>query len=188
MSERTRERQRALSVGNAPHPALAADGGPKVFFPPRLHTRISPFGTTPGWAWRVKRRPSGFGSRRSSTEDHSHENDPRHSPTTVSRHAGGFGRQPVRHHPRPWGGKLHAAPTGRLGPTGITLSRVGQGTGMRGGNRQSNHTRMGFDKLVTLFRHDYDQGVTFYDLADLYGSHVYFREALRSIRATKWSS
>lgn len=68
-----------------------------------------------------------------------------------------------------------------LGRTGITLSRVGQGTGMSGGNRQSNHTRMGFEKLVNLFRHDYDQGVTFFDLADLYGSHVYFREALRAI-------
>lgn len=74
-----------------------------------------------------------------------------------------------------------------LGKTGITLSRVGQGTGMRGGNRQSNHTRMGFEKLVALFRHAYDRGVTFFDLADLYGSHVYFREALRSIPREKVS-
>ncbi|MBN2507113.1 MAG: aldo/keto reductase [Verrucomicrobia bacterium] len=72
-----------------------------------------------------------------------------------------------------------------LGKTGIMLSRVGQGTGMRGGNRQSNHTRMGFAKLVDLFRHDYDHGVTFFDLADLYGSHVYFREALKAMRRDK---
>lgn len=72
-----------------------------------------------------------------------------------------------------------------LGKTGITLSRVGQGSGMSGGNRQSNHTRMGFEKLVALFRHAYDRGVTFFDLADLYGTHIYFREALRSIPREK---
>lgn len=74
-----------------------------------------------------------------------------------------------------------------IGKTGITMSRVGQGTGMSGGNRQSNHTRMGFQKLTELLKHDYDQGVTFFDLADLYGSHVYFREALRSFPRDKVS-
>ncbi|MBM3878158.1 MAG: aldo/keto reductase [Verrucomicrobia bacterium] len=78
-----------------------------------------------------------------------------------------------------------ACPQGPLGKTGITLSRMGQGTGMRGGNRQSNHTRMGFEQLVKLFRYGYDHGVTFFDLADLYGSHVYFREALRAIPREK---
>ena len=72
-----------------------------------------------------------------------------------------------------------------LGKTGITLSRVGQGTGMSGGNRQSNHTRMGFEKLVALLRHSYERGITFFDLADLYGTHVYFREALRFIPRDK---
>jgi aryl-alcohol dehydrogenase-like predicted oxidoreductase len=74
-----------------------------------------------------------------------------------------------------------------IGKTGITMSRVGQGTGMSGGNRQSNHTRMGFQKFTELVKHDYDQGVTFFDLADLYGSHVYFREALRSFPRDKVS-
>ena len=72
-----------------------------------------------------------------------------------------------------------------LGKTGITLSRVGQGTGVSGGNRQSNQTRMGFDKLVSLFHHAYDRGITFFDMADLYGTHVYFREALRTIPRDK---
>jgi aryl-alcohol dehydrogenase-like predicted oxidoreductase len=72
-----------------------------------------------------------------------------------------------------------------LGKTGITLSRVGQGTGMHGGNRQSNHTRMGFEQFVQLMRHGYERGITFYDLADLYGSHVYFREALRHLDRDK---
>lgn len=78
-----------------------------------------------------------------------------------------------------------APPQVPLGKTGITLSRVGQGTGMSGGNRQSNHTRMGFEKLVALLRHAHDRGVTFFDMADLYGTHVYFREALRSIPRDK---
>lgn len=72
-----------------------------------------------------------------------------------------------------------------LGRTGITLSRVGQGTGVHGGNRQSDQSRMGFEKLVGLFRHAYDRGITFFDMADLYGTHVYFREALRHMERDK---
>lgn len=83
-------------------------------------------------------------------------------------------------------GELQAAevpppPLVSLGETGIQLSRLGQGTGVRGGNRQSNQTRMGFQKLVALFRHAYDRGIRFFDLADLYGTHVYFREALKAM-------
>ena len=69
----------------------------------------------------------------------------------------------------------------KLGNTGITMSRVGQGTGVFGGNRQSNQTRRGFEHLVDLFVHSYNRGIRFFDLADLYGTHVYFREALRTI-------
>ncbi len=74
-----------------------------------------------------------------------------------------------------------------LGNTGITMSRIAQGTGVSGGRRQSNQTRMGFEKLVGLFRHAYDRGITCFDLADLYGTHLYFREALRSIPREKVS-
>ena len=74
-------------------------------------------------------------------------------------------------------------PTDRvpLGKTGITLSRVGFGTGTRGYHRQSNQTKLGFEKFVKLLRHAFDAGVRFFDCADLYGSHLYVREALRSI-------
>ncbi|MCL4202712.1 MAG: aldo/keto reductase [Pirellulaceae bacterium] len=72
-----------------------------------------------------------------------------------------------------------------LAGTDVKMSRVGQGTGMHGGNRQSDHTRMGFEKLVALMHHAYDRGVTFFDLADLYGTHLYCREALRSIPREK---
>jgi aryl-alcohol dehydrogenase-like predicted oxidoreductase len=74
-----------------------------------------------------------------------------------------------------------APPRVPLGRTGITLTRLAMGTGVHGGNRQSDQTRLGFERLVALFRHAYDRGITFFDLADLYGTHLYFREALRHI-------
>jgi 1-deoxyxylulose-5-phosphate synthase len=68
-----------------------------------------------------------------------------------------------------------------LGNTGVEMTRLGQGTGVHGGNRASDQSRMGFEKLVDLFHHAYDRGLRFFDLADLYGTHLYFREALRKI-------
>jgi aryl-alcohol dehydrogenase-like predicted oxidoreductase len=74
-----------------------------------------------------------------------------------------------------------APPIVKLGNTGIEMSRLGQGTGVHGGERQSDQTRMGFAKLVDLMHHAYDRGIRFYDLADLYGTHIYFREALKEM-------
>lgn len=79
------------------------------------------------------------------------------------------------------GGAVPAPPIVPLGNTGLKLSRLAQGTGVNGGDRQSDQTRMGFAKLVPLFRHAYDRGINFFDMADLYGTHIYFREALRSL-------
>jgi aryl-alcohol dehydrogenase-like predicted oxidoreductase len=73
----------------------------------------------------------------------------------------------------------------KLGNTGIEMSRLGQGTGVHGGERQSDQTRMGFAKLVDLMHHAYDRGIRFYDLADLYGTHIYFREALKEMEREK---
>ena len=78
-----------------------------------------------------------------------------------------------------------APPMIKLGKTGIEMSRLGQGTGVHGGNRQSDQTRMGFAKLVELMQHAYERGIRFFDLADLYGTHVYFREALKSMDRDK---
>ena len=72
-----------------------------------------------------------------------------------------------------------------LGNTGVTLSRMGFGTGVKAGNRKSALTRQGFEKAVGLFRHAYDRGITFFDMADWYGSHIYCREALRYIPREK---
>ncbi len=68
-----------------------------------------------------------------------------------------------------------------LGKTGIQVSRVGIGTGVKGGNRQSNHTRMGKDKLQALLRGSYERGVRLFDMADLYGTHPYLLPALDGV-------
>jgi 1-deoxyxylulose-5-phosphate synthase len=78
-----------------------------------------------------------------------------------------------------------APPIIELGRTGVKMSRLGQGTGVHGGERQSDQTRMGFAQLVDLMHHAYDRGIRFFDLADLYGTHVYFREALKRMDREK---
>lgn len=61
------------------------------------------------------------------------------------------------------------------------MSRVIMGTGVRGGNRQSNHTRMGKEKCEALMRDAFERGVRGYDLADMYGTHPFVVSALKSI-------
>ncbi len=75
---------------------------------------------------------------------------------------------------------------GDSGPTatvalGKTLStcRLGAGTGMAGGNRQSNMTRMGKEKFESLLAYTYDQGVRLFDCADLYGTHPYVGRVMK---------
>jgi aryl-alcohol dehydrogenase-like predicted oxidoreductase len=68
-----------------------------------------------------------------------------------------------------------------LGKTKIRLSRVGAGTGMRGGRRESNQTRLGKKGFETLIRGAYDRGVRWFDLADSYGSHPFFATSLKGI-------
>lgn len=68
-----------------------------------------------------------------------------------------------------------------LGKTKIKVSRVGFGTGMKGGNRQSNQTRLGKEKFEALLRASYERGVRLFDLADLYGTHPYVASALRKM-------
>ncbi len=65
-----------------------------------------------------------------------------------------------------------------LGKTGIKVTRVGFGTGMRGGGRQSNQTRMGREKFESLLKASYERGVRLYDVADMYGTHPYLGRAL----------
>jgi aryl-alcohol dehydrogenase-like predicted oxidoreductase len=68
-----------------------------------------------------------------------------------------------------------------LGKTKLTVTRLCLGTGMRGGNRQSNHTRMGKEKFEWLIRGAYVRGIRLFDLADLYGTHPYMASALSGV-------
>ena len=76
-------------------------------------------------------------------------------------------------------GMVSAAPAAvdpaALVPLGrhLKVCRLGFGTGMGGGNRQSNQTRLGREKFENLLRYAYDQNVRLFDMADLYGTHAY---------------
>jgi aryl-alcohol dehydrogenase-like predicted oxidoreductase len=73
-----------------------------------------------------------------------------------------------------------------LGKTGIQVSLVGMGTGSVGSGQASNQTRLGVKEFTKVVRHALDHGVTFFDVADQYGSHVYLREALKGVPRDKY--
>jgi aryl-alcohol dehydrogenase-like predicted oxidoreductase len=66
-----------------------------------------------------------------------------------------------------------------LGKTGIRTTRLSMGTGIKGGNRQSNLTRLGHEQAVRLVREIYGRGVRMFDLAEDYGTHACVGEALK---------
>ncbi|OHB60166.1 MAG: hypothetical protein A2167_08270 [Planctomycetes bacterium RBG_13_46_10] len=68
-----------------------------------------------------------------------------------------------------------------LGKTKIKVSRVGLGTGMRGGRRSSNHTRLGKERFEALVNACYERGIRLFDAADLYGTHTFLAEALKKM-------
>ncbi len=69
-----------------------------------------------------------------------------------------------------------ATTTRTLGKTGLSCSLLGVGTGTRG-NEQSRLTEGG---LVNLLEGAYERGVTYFDLADRYGSHDFMRQAMKA--------
>lgn len=70
-----------------------------------------------------------------------------------------------------------------LGPRKVNCSRLAIGTGTNGSNGSSDQTRkMGVAGLADMLKFGYDNGVTFWDSADQYGSHPHLREALKSVR------
>jgi len=74
----------------------------------------------------------------------------------------------------------------RLGTSKLELSRFCLGTGMKGGKRESNHTRLGKEKFEALIRESFDRGIRTFDLADLYGTHPYVIPALKGIRRDRF--
>lgn len=70
-----------------------------------------------------------------------------------------------------------------LGRSGIRVSRLAQGTGTRGFNKSSNQTRkLGDQGLADMLVAGVDSGLSFWDLADGYGSHPHARLALRTVK------
>jgi len=70
-----------------------------------------------------------------------------------------------------------------LGPSGLRVTRLAQGTGTSGVGKQSNQTRgLGERGLADLLLAGIDNGVHFWDLADQYGTHPHAKLALQSIK------
>jgi 1-deoxyxylulose-5-phosphate synthase len=74
----------------------------------------------------------------------------------------------------------------KLGPMQIDVSRLAQGSGTNGVNGASNQTRkLGLRGLADLFDAAYDNGITFWDTADQYGTHPHVKEALQRVPREK---
>jgi len=69
-----------------------------------------------------------------------------------------------------------------LGKTGLKLSRLGIGTGSRGGSIQRALGDEGFNRLL---RYAYDQGITYIDTAQNYRTHTMVREAIKGLPREK---
>ncbi len=72
-----------------------------------------------------------------------------------------------------------------LGKTGVKTSLVGMGTGSVGVKHSSNQVKLGEAAFTRLVRHAYDSGITYFDTADQYGSHIYLRGALKGLPRDK---
>ncbi len=73
-----------------------------------------------------------------------------------------------------------------LGPMKIPVTRLAMGTGTNGVGGSSNQTRqLGLGGVADLLQDAFDQGVTFWDSADQYGSHPHLKEGLRHVAREK---
>ena len=69
-----------------------------------------------------------------------------------------------------------------LGPDKLPASRLAMGTGTKGFRGASNQTRkLGVGGLTDLYRYGFDNGLTFWDTADGYGSHPHVKSSLQHI-------
>lgn len=84
------------------------------------------------------------------------------------------------------GTKKSASDRVLLGPKKVALSRLAMGTGTNGSGGSSNQTRkLGLTGVGDLFHAGYDQGVTFWDSADQYGTHPHVKEGLKRVPREK---
>lgn len=68
-----------------------------------------------------------------------------------------------------------------LGGTGLQVSRLALGCGNASWARQSKFTRLGLDTFLQIAEYAYNQGITFLDTADLYGTHPFIKELFKRI-------
>jgi aryl-alcohol dehydrogenase-like predicted oxidoreductase len=73
----------------------------------------------------------------------------------------------------------------KLGKTGLVVPHLALGTGTHGGKQSSDMTRMGIQNWLKIARHAHERGMTFYDAADLYGSHQNVKEILKEVPREK---
>ena len=73
----------------------------------------------------------------------------------------------------------------KLGNSGLNVSRVAFGTGSVAYSNSSNQTRLGMDMFADMAHHAYDRGVTFFDMADSYGSHTFVGHAIKTMPRDK---
>ena len=69
-----------------------------------------------------------------------------------------------------------------LGKTGLKLSRLGMGTGSKGGSIQR---ALGQEEFTRLVRYAYDNGITYIDTAQNYKTHEMVREAIKGLPREK---
>ena len=66
-----------------------------------------------------------------------------------------------------------------LGNSGIETTLLGMGTGVRAWSGESALTRKGDDVFFDVATRAYEAGIRCFDLADMYGSHSYFKKLLQ---------
>jgi len=81
--------------------------------------------------------------------------------------------------------RLTATTMRTLGKTGLECSLLGMGTGMHGWKGQSDLTRKGHDACIEVLAHAYAQGIRYFDMADMYGSHPYMKELMAAGRIAR---
>lgn len=67
-----------------------------------------------------------------------------------------------------------------LGKSGVQCSLLGMGTGTQAWNGSSAQNRKGRKAFVSLIEHAHASGVTYFDLADMYGAHDYIKDAMKN--------
>ncbi|MBC8181540.1 aldo/keto reductase [candidate division KSB1 bacterium] len=72
-----------------------------------------------------------------------------------------------------------------LGKSGIQVSRLAWGTGTHGWKFVSDQTKLGTKGFIDLAQHAFVSGITFFDVADIYGSHTCLKEVLKHIPREK---